>query len=643
MNIRVDLDTPIYDGREVVFRSPVDCSQITGLILYYPDNGNTSSKEFAFADAHGNNVGDIDHLFAENAVVKVIIDLETNMAFVQNADTNAYLEGRFAECLTYDKQTLTPEQKAQARNNIGAVEKPETVIVEEKEYEFAVNVSGDGSGGYAYIDKELIAGETYRVAWGDKDYICVAQYDEGEVHLGNLSLLAGRVPVDAEPFVFLDSGGLMMWTSNLVYTSLVVGIYHQPKESNVLYTPQELTEEQKAQARENIGAAAPGEGGGAIDDAAVSTESTWSSKNTVDKLCPSFTESGSIVTCEPVEGYPLEVEWQTKNFAYANTTNIIGGASGITVATTSGSAEVVVNGTATQNHSLQLFLSVPLPKGTYTVSVSGLVGDDYANGQDPDGNYVFLNCVPILPKTFTLDKQTNVKIGVIFISGSAYNNTPVRFQIEKGNKATPYEPYAETATITRCGKNLFDASKIKTGSITADKYTTNTEIVEVTGNSFTIRSHPGYSGNGWKNLDVSLGELCPSLRVGDTFAISANTDALNKYMWLATASLAIYYGKSYVATKEILESKPTVYGYDAKQGTGDCVTSNLQVEFGNTATAFEPYEDAETFTPGETIPALPGTNVIFADAGIVTVTGRANPSAIIEKLTNAILSLGGNV
>ena len=92
MNIRVDLETPITDGREVVFRSPVDCSQVTGLILYY----NGESKEFAFADAHGNNVGDIDHLFAENVVVKVILDLRTNMAFVQNADTNAYLEGRFA-------------------------------------------------------------------------------------------------------------------------------------------------------------------------------------------------------------------------------------------------------------------------------------------------------------------------------------------------------------------------------------------------------------------------------------------------------------------------------------------------------------------------------------------------------------------
>ena len=91
-NIRVDLSTPIFDGAEVVFRSPVDCSQVTGLIVYYAGG----SQEFMFADAHGNNVGDIDHLFAENVAVKVILDVTTSMAFVQNADTNAYLEGRFA-------------------------------------------------------------------------------------------------------------------------------------------------------------------------------------------------------------------------------------------------------------------------------------------------------------------------------------------------------------------------------------------------------------------------------------------------------------------------------------------------------------------------------------------------------------------
>ena len=93
MNIRVDSIKPIIDGMDLIFRTPVDCSQVTGLIVYY----NGESKEFAFADAHGNNVGDIDHLFAENVVVKVILDVTTGMAFVQNADTNAYLEGRFKE------------------------------------------------------------------------------------------------------------------------------------------------------------------------------------------------------------------------------------------------------------------------------------------------------------------------------------------------------------------------------------------------------------------------------------------------------------------------------------------------------------------------------------------------------------------
>lgn len=93
MNIRVDLNTNIADGSEVVFRSPADCSQVTGLVIYHT-GGKT---EFAFADAHGNNVGDIDHLFAENAVVKVILDVTKSMAFVQNADTNAYIERTFVK------------------------------------------------------------------------------------------------------------------------------------------------------------------------------------------------------------------------------------------------------------------------------------------------------------------------------------------------------------------------------------------------------------------------------------------------------------------------------------------------------------------------------------------------------------------
>lgn len=97
-NIRVNLAYTIKDGTEVNFRSPADCSAVTGLIVYYPAPGGVqTSKEFVFADAHGNNVGDIDHLFAEDVVVKVILDVTTGMAFVQNADTNSYIEKTFVK------------------------------------------------------------------------------------------------------------------------------------------------------------------------------------------------------------------------------------------------------------------------------------------------------------------------------------------------------------------------------------------------------------------------------------------------------------------------------------------------------------------------------------------------------------------
>lgn len=97
MNVRVDLDSPIRDGMEVVFRTPCDASEVTGLNVYYPVDGVLEYQNFTFADANAKDLGHLDALFAKDAVVKVILDLDTYKAFVQNADTNAYLEGRFAD------------------------------------------------------------------------------------------------------------------------------------------------------------------------------------------------------------------------------------------------------------------------------------------------------------------------------------------------------------------------------------------------------------------------------------------------------------------------------------------------------------------------------------------------------------------
>lgn len=43
-----------------------------------------------------------------------------------------------------------------------------------------------------------------------------------------------------------------------------------------------------------------------VDDTSIG-KYPWSSKHTVEKLCPPFEEKDSVVQCEPIEGYPLKV------------------------------------------------------------------------------------------------------------------------------------------------------------------------------------------------------------------------------------------------------------------------------------------------------------------------------------------------
>ena len=96
-NIRVDLDHTLHDGADIVFNAPCDCTEVTGLIIYYPQlDGTITSKIFTFRDAHRNDIGSLTELFVSGARVKVNVDMASGCAYVQNADTNAYLEAQLA-------------------------------------------------------------------------------------------------------------------------------------------------------------------------------------------------------------------------------------------------------------------------------------------------------------------------------------------------------------------------------------------------------------------------------------------------------------------------------------------------------------------------------------------------------------------
>lgn len=110
-NIKIELDHPLIDGESVTFKAPCDCTAVTGLKIYYPNVTESSSTTqfgiFTFRDAHGNSLTGIGNLFVSGVYVKVILDTTNNYAYIQNADTNMYVENKFASIISVQQNTLT--------------------------------------------------------------------------------------------------------------------------------------------------------------------------------------------------------------------------------------------------------------------------------------------------------------------------------------------------------------------------------------------------------------------------------------------------------------------------------------------------------------------------------------------------------
>ena len=221
-----------------------------------------------------------------------------------------------------------------------------------------------------------------------------------------------------------------------------------------------------------------------INDGVVGANA-WSGKNTVDKLCPGFAASGSVVTCEPLEGYPLEV-------------------------------------TASE----------------------------------------------------------------------------------------------EATKVVRCGKNFYDKTKYpfnpknwinqNTGAVVGgdNGYSCTVDYIPIShlrGKTITLNHTPGGSSPGMAFYDVN---------------------------------------KTYISGKKgsaVVVPDTAVYmRFTVNDTYAD--GEDVQIEIGDTATAFEPY-NCDIFAPNEQITALRGVNTLYADAGNITVTGKADPVAINRKLEARLAAL----
>ena len=259
-----------------------------------------------------------------------------------------------------------------------------------------------------------------------------------------------------------------------------------------------------------------------IDDSSVSEDASWSSKNTVDKLAPAFTESGSVVTCEPVEGYPLEVVSSIEPVQEGSGHTVVKlwrfGKNLFDGYWESGYISTTTGNNVAHSNSIRTGY-IPLKPGvTYYFSLKTLL-NYYPYTYDK--NKSFMRYVGMKSGSFVFKAGENER----YLRLAQYNDPNVyeSAQLEVGSSGTSYEPYRS------------------------------------------------------EEFTIDLGQ--------------------------------------------------TVYGGSYNWQTGVLTDQDGVV----------------TQVEAQRIPALSGTNTIYSDTGDTTVTGRADPTAVIEKLKSAIIALGGNI
>lgn len=150
-------------------------------------------------------------------------------------------------------------------------------------------------------------------------------------------------------------------------------------------------------------------------------------------------------------------------------------------------------------------------------------------------------------------------------------------QLELGSTATDYEPYNDDIQNVY-SKNLFDVDRITTvGNLTNNGDGT-----------LTIAENSLY-----QTTSVTLGTVCPKLKIGDIIVFSFNTQGNKHFIYLQKSKRTFVLNTKYTITQDDLDSTMTIYGYGTDESNygNPCIISNIQIEYGSTATEYEKYHE----------------------------------------------------
>lgn len=322
----------------------------------------------------------------------------------------------------------------------------------------------------------------------------------------------------------------------------------------------------------------PGKDGVQIDDTAVNTADTWSSKHIIDMLCPPLESSGNPVQCYPVAGYPLgvKVSWEP---------------------TQEGSGD-----------------PYPAGGGPQLLDISkctAIVGKPYGVTVTIDGDIIKVSGVPSAEVTATGNYSFAVATsGQEELRGKGYKVTawPIKGKVSSawGLRTADESSLAISAELSP-GVDTDIQLRLMVSKDTPSSYAPYENIRPISGrDSVTVqRTEDG----------LNRTHTLPETVYGGT--LDAVTGE-GKQTW---GYIASYAGEA--LPREWISNRDA-YNAGATPSTGAQVVYKLAKP--------EPF----TAEGGQTIPALPGTNTLLTDADMLTVTGRADPIKRMTELESMI-------
>lgn len=366
-----------------------------------------------------------------------------------------------------------------------------------------------------------------------------------------------------------------------------------------------------------------GGSGAVIDDSKISSSTTWSSQKIVDTLCPPFTTSGAIVQCTPVANYPLSVQvsWEPRQEGSGDP-----------------SPENVRPITGYDSLSLtrcgKNLLDAP-DNNSNNIYVWGRQ-DLYQNGQPlfPAGNYSFYTPFNFLQLQTLNEKgeQTGIwystttvtitaleSFYLILDSGNAENDGNLATMCT-GSTPTDYEPYQGDTYDIALPETVYGGT---VDAVTGEGAKTIHRAVLDGTEEWVLNAQMKDSGiNGY--------QIALEFLADDSYTcICSHFGGMKWDGILKEDSVSVTSQVMVVRTNgsETLEDWKSYLAAQYAAGTPVTIAYKLA-----TPTAFHA-------TGGQSLPALPGTNTVYADAGVVTVSGLSDTVETFNALENRIAAL----